>query len=394
MPKSIVATDALMQPIAQFSFGLRAGNLIYIGATAGTDADRRLSGSTPGLVDMGAQARRMFSNLDLSLKLLGGTIDDVVRLKSYLTDWRDLPGYQMATAEYLQSRALCRSTVGTPGFPLPQATVEAEMLAVVGRKPAPPAPFANSDVAPLLPASGVMAGDQHYCTAAPVDSEGNIAAGGITLQAELTLRNLVQTLKASGLSLTEVVMLNVTLSDIRLYPDFDKTFRRFFGAPYPARSIQAVSLEHPDMLLQIESSAVKGGGRPVYGRGQPQCLAAASPGMLAGDCLYMSGQIGMLPDESFAGGVQAQTEAAWARIHAILDEAGMQPDDVIHTTNSLTDWRHYAGFNAGFGASISPPYPPRATVLAGLVDPRALVQIEALADRKGRNAAVIGFQSR
>ncbi len=393
MPRSIVATDALMQPIAQFSFGLRAGDLIYIGATAGTDAARRLSGSTPGLVDTRAQARRMFFNLDLSLKLLGGSIEDVVRLKSYLTDWRDLPGYQRDTAEYLQSRVVCRSTVGTPGFPLPQATVEAEILAVAGRIPGPPVPIADGD-APLLPATGaVLAGDRHCCTATPVDSSGNVAAGGIASQAELALRNLLQTLDASGLSLTEVVMLNVTLSDIRLYPDFDVTFRRYFHAPYPACSVQAASLEHSGMLLQIESTAVKGGGHPVYGRGQPQCLASASPGMLAGDCLYLSGQLGMLHDGSFAGGVQAQTEAAWARIHAILDEAGMQSDDVIHTTNNLTDWRQYAGFNAGFAAHVSPPYPPRATVLAGLVDPRALVQIEAMAHRKGRDAAVIGFQS-
>jgi 2-iminobutanoate/2-iminopropanoate deaminase len=238
-----------------------------------------------------------------------------------------------------------------------------------------------------------MAGDHHYCTADAAGAGGNQAAAGITSQAESTLRKLAQTLEARALELTDVVMLNVNLADMRLYPDFDAVFRRFFRVPYPACSIQAVSLEHPDLLLQIESTAVKGGGRPVYGRGQPKCLAAASPGMLAGDWLYISGQIGMLPDESFAAGVQAQTQAAWARIHSILSETGMQADDVIHTTNHLTDWRHYAGFNAGFAANVAPPYPPRATVLAGLVDPRALVQIEAVASRKGRDAAVIGFQS-
>jgi 2-iminobutanoate/2-iminopropanoate deaminase len=392
MPRTIVATDALMQPIAQFSFGLRAGDVICIGATAGTDATRRLSGSTPGLVDSGAQARKMFSNLDLSLNLLGATIDDIVRLKSYLTDWRDLPGYRIATAEFLKSRVICRSTLGTAGFPLPQATVEAEILAVVGGRP--PAPRANGEVSPYLPSDDVVAGDHHYCTADAAGAGGNPTAAGITSQAEATLRKLAQTLEAHGLELTDVVMLNVNLADIRLYADFAAVLRRFFRIPYPACSVQAVSLEHPDLLLQIESTAVKGGGRPVYGRGQPKCLAAASPGMLAGDWLYMSGQIGMLADESFAGGVQAQTQAAWERIHAILDEAGMQAGDVIHTTNDLTDWRHYAGFNAGFAAHVTPPYPPRATVLAGLVDPRALVQIEALASRKGRDAAVIAFQSR
>jgi hypothetical protein len=56
MPKSVVATNRLMKPIAHFSFGVRCGTDVLIGATAGTDAARRLAGTTPGLADTAAQA--------------------------------------------------------------------------------------------------------------------------------------------------------------------------------------------------------------------------------------------------------------------------------------------------------------------------------------------------
>ena len=71
MGRTVVATDLLMQPIAQFSFGMRAGDIVRIGATAGTDAARRLIGSSPGLVDVAAQTTQMLVNFEISLKLLG-----------------------------------------------------------------------------------------------------------------------------------------------------------------------------------------------------------------------------------------------------------------------------------------------------------------------------------
>ena len=40
MARTIVPTDALMRPIAEFSLGLRVGNVVYVGATAGTDYDQ------------------------------------------------------------------------------------------------------------------------------------------------------------------------------------------------------------------------------------------------------------------------------------------------------------------------------------------------------------------
>lgn len=389
MPKSVVMTDVLMQPIAHFSFGARAGDLIYIGATAGTDATRRLIGSTAGLTDAAAQAAQMFANLDLSLKLLGGKIDDVVHVKSYITDWRDLHAYEAAYARYASSHHSSHSIVGSHGFPLPQAAVETELLAILGGPHSHPQSGSPPRTLGLRPLGGVAAKGQHYCVASLLDAQCRGIEQDPLAQTTLTFQNLAKTLEASGLGLKDVVMLNVTLSDIRNFQAFEKVFQLFFSTPYPARSVQATSLERKNMLLQVESFAALGGGRPMFGFGQPTSLGVASPGMLAGDTLYIGAQLGIRVDGSFPLDVETQVHAAWKRVYAILAEAGMGPDDVIHTSNSLTDWRSYTDFNAGFGPFVSSPYPPRATVLAGMVDPRALVQVEALAHRKGHDATFI-----
>ncbi len=367
MPRSVVRTDRLMVPIAHFSFGTRAGDWVYIGATAGTDAKRRLAGASPGLADAGAQSAQMFANLELSLELLGASARDLVRVKTYLTDWRDLSAYEAEYERHLAPHRPSHSIVGTRGFPLPQASVETEFLAVLQRG----------------------AGSPRCFVASPVDVKGKVADSDPAAQTALALQNLAKSLEAAGLSLKDVVMLSVALSDIRHFVAFEAEFRRHFGVPYPARSVQGCSLERPGMLVEVEAFAVAGGGRPVMGLGQPGFLGAASPGMLAGDALYIGAQLGVRGDGSFPPDVESQVRLAWERINALLRDAGMAPESVIHTANTLTDWRCYAAFNSGFAGFVSAPFPPRATVLGDIVDPRALVQIETLAHKEGGDATVI-----
>jgi enamine deaminase RidA (YjgF/YER057c/UK114 family) len=200
-------------------------------------------------------------------------------------------------------------------------------------------------------------------------------------QTEPALRRLASSLEAAGLGVRDVVMVNVSLADMRHYPAFQGAYTEFFRPPYPARTIVATSLRHPSQVIEIEATAIPGGGRPVGFTASP----AESPAMLAGEELYIGGQLGV------AAGADAeqQTRAAWMRVQALVEEAGMALEDVVRTFNTLTHWRSYAPYNAGYGAFVVAPYPPRATMLGGLSDPRALVQIEAVARRGGRDATVL-----
>ena len=388
MTKKLVSTDRLMVPIAHFSLGQRVDNVIHLGATAGTDPNRRLAGSAPGVTDIGAQTDLMYRNMAIALELLGGSMNDVVRVKGYITDWRDFKTYNEVHAQHFTAPLPSRATVGTWGFPLPFAIIEVEFTAIVGAAKRYPVTDALPQASGPYPQAGVTCGDHHFGVVVGEDRSGRVVEG-IPAQTEHALANLEATLKASAMSLMDVVMLTVTLADIRDYHAFEEVFRSVFRPPYPARTISGAPLADPDMLVEIETISVAGGGRPVIGYGALPQAGAASPAMLAGEHLYVSAQPGVAADGSMPRGAEAQTRAAWQRVEAILAEVGMNVTDVVRTNNWLTDWRSYAGFNTGFGAFVVPPFPPRATVIGALTDPHSCVQVEAVGHRLGRDATVI-----
>jgi 2-iminobutanoate/2-iminopropanoate deaminase len=308
----------------------------------------------------------MFANFALSLELLGARMSDAIALKTYLTDWRDLPAYRTAFDRWFGRQALAHAIVHTPGFPLPQATVEAELVAAIGSR------------------------DRHFAVAAPVNADGTVVhIGDPRAQATAALADLRVRLAAAGFDPGEVVLLNVALADVRDLPAFDEACAAVFAPPYPARTVTGAASPAADALVQIEAIAVRGGGHPIGATEAIAALGHASPAILAGEHLYIGGQLGIEPTGTLSSTVTQQTRAAWQRVRALLAAADLGIEDVVHTTNVLTDWRAYAGFNAGYGAHAHAPYPPRATVIGGLALPRALVQIEAIAHRRGRDATFI-----
>jgi enamine deaminase RidA (YjgF/YER057c/UK114 family) len=375
MPKRVIETNLLMRPIAHFSHAVRVGDLIHIGATAGTDAQRRLAGATPGRVDVAAQTQQMFDNVETVLELVDARPEDVVRVKTYVADPRDIAAYLKLYGERFGKTAADHVVVGSQGFPLPQAALEIDVVAVANAKPRRlQRPNSNGP-------SGVLAGDTFYCSASPGHA-GKAAAGRVTAQSRQVLETLQTMLGTVAFTLKDVVNIHLTLSDVRHFAEFEAVYTETFVAPYPARSIVAAPLKDVDHCLQIEAIAVRGGGRPI---GSPNDAPSASAAMLAGDTLYISGHTGA----ARGGDSNAQTREVWAIINNLLAAVGFAPGTILRTNNVLTDWRSYPDFNAGYGANVDQPYPPRATVLGSLLDPAALVQIEAVAHRNGSNATVV-----
>lgn len=385
--RSLVLTDLLMQPIAQFSFGMRAGNIVRIGATAGTDAARRLAGSSTGLADVSAQTVRMLENFEISLNLLGAGIGDVVHVRTWLNDWRDRATYEAAVAAHWPDLTTCHSLVGSAGFPIPQAAVEAELVAIVGgarnaldAAVLGPAPAAGAN-------AGGRVGTHHYCTVGPAD---DALLADPAARARSCLDRLEIALDAAGLRLRDLVMLNVNASDLRLLPVFDQVFRDRIRPPYPARTVSGTSLADPRWLFSLDAIAISGGVTPI-GAETSADQAPASAAMLAGDELFIGGVVGSSEGPGQIESVEGQTHRTWERIEELLDAAGMSTVDVLHTTNTLTDWRSYSAFNAAYGLHVSAPHPPRATIVAALTDEPARVMIEVHAHRGAREGRFIGY---
>lgn len=100
----------------------------------------------------------------------------------------------------------------------------------------------------------------------------------------------------------------------------------------------------------------------------------------AGDMLYVSGQLPLTAAGKVDGdSIEEQTERCLTNIAQVLSLAGASLADVVKTTVWLKRPEDFAGFNHVYGQFFAASPPARSTVVADLVLPEALVEIEAVA---------------
>ena len=102
----------------------------------------------------------------------------------------------------------------------------------------------------------------------------------------------------------------------------------------------------------------------------------------AGRRLVISGQVGVAPDGSVSSTAEGQIAQAFANLREVLRAHGMGFADVVKSTAFLTDRTHLGAYRAASEA-IFAEHAPASTLLlvAGLADPRWVVEIEAEAAR-------------
>ena len=99
-----------------------------------------------------------------------------------------------------------------------------------------------------------------------------------------------------------------------------------------------------------------------------------------GQWLHIAGQIGVDKQGALVSGVQAQADAAWGNLVAILEDAGMGVQDLVKITTYLLDSNDLAAVNAVRKQYLG-EYRPAATliVVKELARPEWLFEIEAVA---------------
>jgi 2-iminobutanoate/2-iminopropanoate deaminase len=63
-----------------------------------------------------------------------------------------------------------------------------------------------------------------------------VVKGGFEAEVRRALDNIAAVLAAAGCSFSDVVRVNVSLTDINRFADMDAIFREYFSAPYPTRN--------------------------------------------------------------------------------------------------------------------------------------------------------------
>lgn len=96
--------------------------------------------------------------------------------------------------------------------------------------------------------------------------------------------------------------------------------------------------------------------------------------------LFVAGQTGTTPDGVIPDGIEAQAEAAWSNLVAVLEASGFSMADVVQMKTFLTRREDREGYNRVRGKHLG-DHRPASTflIVAGLADPKMLVEIEAVA---------------
>lgn len=103
---------------------------------------------------------------------------------------------------------------------------------------------------------------------------------------------------------------------------------------------------------------------------------------LAGNTLYTSGQLGLVPATGeLPEGVEAQAVQALDNLSAVLAAAGMSCADVVKTTVFLANMGDFAAINAIYAKYFSGEAPARSCVQVAALPKGALFEIEAIAVR-------------
>jgi enamine deaminase RidA (YjgF/YER057c/UK114 family) len=113
-----------------------------------------------------------------------------------------------------------------------------------------------------------------------------------------------------------------------------------------------------------------------------------SRAVAAGDFVFVSGCTSVVDGEFVhAGDAQAQTGQAIANVAHALGQFGLGLGDVVRTRMFVTDMSRWEEYGRAHGAAFGDAMPATSMVgVAALVDPRMLIEVEAVAYKPGVGA--------
>ena len=96
--------------------------------------------------------------------------------------------------------------------------------------------------------------------------------------------------------------------------------------------------------------------------------------------VFVSGQLGVKPDDTVPDDVEEQAEICFANVAVILADAGMTLDDVVHVRAFVTDRAYMKPYMAVRDRLVGTPAPASTLmIVSGFTRPEMKVEIEVVA---------------
>jgi len=118
----------------------------------------------------------------------------------------------------------------------------------------------------------------------------------------------------------------------------------------------------------------------ITSKNAPAPIGPYSHGVLVGNMLFVSGQVGKHPETGIIHeNVKEQTIRVMENLKGILADAGMNFENVVKTTIFLKNLNDFATVNEIYGSNFTGSYPARETVQVSRLPLDVLVEISVIA---------------
>jgi enamine deaminase RidA (YjgF/YER057c/UK114 family) len=197
-------------------------------------------------------------------------------------------------------------------------------------------PSGASTASPFV-SPAVDTGDYVYVSGQGPRAADGTTPAGFTAQVQQTLDKIKKIVEAAGLTLDNVVYVQVYLTDITKYDELNKVFAANFPKNPPARAVLGVA-NVPEAPIQINAVAVRDlkDRRAVSPANFPH-VDAFSYGVLTHDRLFISSMAGVDPASGKVPDDPAQqVDLALDGVKAVVQAAGLEMGNVVFVNPYLT----------------------------------------------------------
>ncbi len=363
---------------------------------SGTTAIDR-QGNVLGEGNIAAQVDAIMTLAAWSMGKAGGSLEDVVRSRIYVTDIALADQGARALAKYFREARPAATLVQVNRLARPAQLIEIELDAVdgartqahrIGSGRAIEQAYAYSRairIGDRVLVSGTTALNQHGA----VQGKGDMYQ-----QTRATMETIFWALEQAGATPADLVYSKTFLTDLSQSAAYTRAWLEALGEVRPTSTLLGCpALVHPDMLVEIEVEAIIGAAhtrRDIYTTQQREKPRGYARAVEVGDWVYVSGctAISAAGELQAPGDWAAQSDIAHEAIQWALDQAGASMSDVIRqrtfTVNAAQQNRPYGEGPAWFAANCPASLGCR---ISGLARPELLVEVEVAA-LKGAHASI------